>query len=65
MVAFGPATAGEIPAAEILTGLAMALYLVPGMLPGKRPKFVWKLRAWVLAVFLPAAVVCLGYAVAQ
>jgi hypothetical protein len=48
---FGPASAAEMHAAQILTGLAMALFLAVGLIPGIRTH-ARKIQAVVLAVYL-------------
>jgi len=48
---FGPASAEEIHAAQILTGLAMALFLAVGLIPASRP-YARKVQAGVLAAYL-------------
>jgi hypothetical protein len=57
---FRAATADELRAAQILTGAAMALFLMVGLIPGLGP-YAGKLRAGVLAAYLLGCVAFMGY----
>lgn len=56
----GLVTADEMRAAQILTGLAMALFISAGLVPGLQP-FVRKIQAGVLAVYLLACAALITY----
>lgn len=57
---FGPATPAEVHAAQIITGAAMALFLVVGLVPALRPH-VMTIRAVVLAAYLAGCAVFIGF----
>jgi hypothetical protein len=54
----GPVTAGDMQAAQILTGATIAAWLACGVIPGVRP-YATKIRAGVLTAYLLG---CVGYA---
>ena len=58
---FGPASAAEMQAAQVLTGLAMALFLAVGVIPGFRP-YARKIQAVVLAAYLLGGTAFIVYA---
>ena len=57
---FGAATADELRAAQIITGVTMALFLTVGLVPGLGP-YAGKIRAGVLAAYLLGCVAFVGY----
>ncbi|HUB14986.1 MAG TPA: hypothetical protein VMB34_23770 [Acetobacteraceae bacterium] len=57
---FGPASAAEIHAAQILTGLAMALFLSVGLIPGLR-RHARTIQAVVLTAYLLGCAAFIGY----
>ena len=57
---FGPVTGQEMQAAQILTGAAMVLFLMVGLVPGLR-RHVGTLRAGVLAAYLLGCAALVGY----
>lgn len=58
---FGPTTAAEMRTAQILTGLAMALFISVRLVPGLRP-YVRGIQAAVLTVYLVGCAVLVVHA---
>lgn len=57
---FRPASVEEVQAAQILTGVTLALFLAIGLVPGLRP-YAWKIRAGVIAAYLLGCAAFDGY----
>jgi len=57
---FSAATADELRAAQIITGVTMVLFLMAGLIPGLGP-YAGKIRAGVLTAYLLGCVAFVGY----
>ena len=57
---FGPASPEEMHAAQILTGLAMALFISIGLVPGVA-RYAGKIRVVVLAIYLLGCAALVAY----
>jgi len=57
---FNAVSAGEMQAAQILTGSAMALFLLVGLVPGLG-RYAARIRAGVLAAYLLGCAAFIGY----
>ena len=60
---FRAVPAAEMQAAQMLSGVAMALFLTVGLVPALRP-YAARIRAWLLGVYLLGCVAFVAYALA-